>query len=62
MTKNIAVKCECNGTGFVAARGGEDVGHVECGAHHPAYKRPSVDEMLQHIGKVTGLDLILERL
>lgn len=51
--------CECGGTGFVAVAdsGGEGVEHVECGQHHPAFKQegPSVDELLAHIGKQTGI-------
>ena len=61
MQKNIAVRCECEGTGFVAVAdsGGEGVEHFECGTHHPAYQRPSVDEMITHIQKATGLSSIL---
>lgn len=62
LTKKIAVQCECAGTGFVAVadRGGEDTEHVECAQHNPAFKEaPSVDELLAHLGKVTGLGAIL---
>jgi hypothetical protein len=40
MDKKIDVKCECQGTGFIAVAddGGEGVEHVECGQHHPAFK------------------------
>jgi len=40
MAKKIEVKCECEGTGFIAVadNGGEGVEHFECGQHHPAYK------------------------
>jgi hypothetical protein len=40
MDKKIEVKCECEGTGFIAVadNGGEGVEHIECGQHHPAYK------------------------
>jgi hypothetical protein len=39
MDKKIDVKCECEGTGFIAVAddGGEGVEHVECGQHHPAF-------------------------
>ena len=58
MEKRIKVACECEGTGFIAVpdNGGEGVEHVECGQHHPAFKdAPSVDELLAHIGKQTGI-------
>ena len=58
MNKNIDVKCECEGTGFIAVAddGGEGVEYVECGQHHPAFKdAPSIDELLAHIGKQTGI-------
>ena len=58
MDKKIDVKYECEGTGFIAVadNGGEGVEHVECGLHHPAFKdAPSVDELLAHIGKQTGI-------
>src|SRR6202049_4634759 len=48
MDKKIDVKCECQGTGFIAVPddGGEGVEHVECGQQHPAFKdAPSVDEL-----------------
>ena len=40
MDKKIEVKCECEGTGFVAVaeNGGEGIEHVELGQHHPALK------------------------
>ena len=56
--KKIAVKCERGGTGFIAVadNGGDGVEHIECGQHHPAFKdAPSVDELLAHIGKQTGI-------
>ena len=58
MEKKIEVKCECEGTGFIAVadNGGEGVEHIECGQHHPALQvAPSVDELLAHIGKQTGI-------
>ena len=42
MEKKIAVTCEFEGTGLIAV----GVEHVECGQHHPAFKKaPSVDEL-----------------
>lgn len=40
MDKKIAVRCECEGTGFIAVqdRGGDGVDYVECAEHNPAYK------------------------
>jgi hypothetical protein len=58
MDKKLSVTCECEGTGFIAVadNGGEGIEHVECGRHHPAFKdAPSVDELLAHIGKQTGI-------
>jgi hypothetical protein len=58
MDKKIEVHRECEGTGFIAVadNGGEGVEHVECGQHHPAFQdAPSVDELLAHIGKQTGI-------
>jgi hypothetical protein len=58
MEKSIEVKCECEGKGFIAVadNGGEGVEHVECAQHHPAFKdAPSIDELLAHIGKHTGI-------
>ena len=58
MEKKISVTCECEGTGFVAVgdSGGDGIEHVECGQHHPAFKgAPSVDELLAHIGRQTGI-------
>jgi hypothetical protein len=56
MNKKIAVKCECEGTGFIAVAdsGGDGVQHVECGQHHRA-DAPSVDELFAYIGKQTGI-------
>jgi hypothetical protein len=40
----------------VADNGGEGVEHIECGQHHPAFKdASSVEELLAHIGKQTGI-------
>jgi uncharacterized protein involved in high-affinity Fe2+ transport len=58
MEKRLSVSCECEGTGFVAVadNGGDCIEHVECGQHHPAFQHaPSVDELLAHIGKQTGI-------
>jgi hypothetical protein len=58
MDKKLDVQCECEGTGFVAVadNGGDGVEHIECGQHHPAFKdAPSVDELLAHLGKQTGI-------
>jgi hypothetical protein len=46
------------GNGFIAVadNGGEGIEHVECGQHHPAFAdAPSIDELLAHIGKQTGI-------
>ena len=56
MEKTIEVKCECEGTGFikVADNGGDSVEHVECG--QPAFQDAmSVDELIDAIGKHTGI-------
>jgi hypothetical protein len=43
MEKKIAVTCEFEGTGLIAVAD-NGVEHVECGQHHPAFKKaPSVD-------------------
>ena len=56
MEKKIAVTCESEGTGLIAVAD-NGVEHVECGQHHPAFKKaPSVDELLAHIGKQTGIN------
>lgn len=58
MDKKIAVRCECEGTGFVPVFDPSvgDIGHFECGRHNPAYQdAPSVDALLAHLGKQTGL-------
>ena len=59
MEKKIAVTCECKGTGFIAVAdsGGDGIDeNVECGQHHPAFQdAPSVNELLAHIGKQTGI-------
>ena len=52
------IKRECERTSFIAVadNGGEGVEHIECGQHHPAFKdAPSIDELLAHIGKQTGI-------
>ncbi len=54
----IEVKCECEGAGFIAVadNGGDGVEHVECRQHYPADQDAlSVDELLAHIGKQTGI-------
>jgi hypothetical protein len=46
MEKQLLVSCECKGTGFIAVvdKFGDDVEHVECGTHNPAYNdAPSVE-------------------
>lgn len=56
--KKIEVKCECEGTGWIAVpdNGGDGVERVGCGQHHPAFQdAPSVDELLAHIEKQTGI-------
>ena len=55
--KKILVEFECEGTGFIAVadNGGEGVEHVEC-VHHPAFKDSmSVDELIDAVGKHTGI-------
>jgi hypothetical protein len=45
MEKQIAATCEFEGTGLIAVADNR-VEHVECGRHHPAFKKaPSVDEL-----------------
>lgn len=58
-SKKVEVRCECKGTGFIAVvdRAGEDTEYVECAKHNPAYQNaPSVDELIAHLGKITGLN------
>jgi hypothetical protein len=56
MEKKFEVKSELTGFISVADNGGEGVEHVECGQHHPAFQdAPSIDELLAHIGKQTGI-------
>jgi hypothetical protein len=40
MEKRVLVSSECEGTGFIAVAdsGGDDIEHVECEQHHPAFK------------------------
>jgi hypothetical protein len=62
MSKRIEVACECKGTGFVPVpdSGGDGIERVECGEHHPAFNdAPSVDELLAHLGKQTGISSAL---
>jgi hypothetical protein len=42
MQKQIDVRCECEGTGYVAVvdNGGDGVDYVECAQHNPAYQDP----------------------
>jgi hypothetical protein len=59
MQKQIEMRCECEGTGYIAVadNGGDGVDYVECAQHNPAYQeRPSVDELLAHLGKRTGIN------
>ena len=45
MEKKIAATCEFEGTGLIAVADNR-VEHVECGQHHPAFKKAlSVDEL-----------------
>jgi hypothetical protein len=49
----------CEGTGFISQVDsiGDDTELVECAQHNSAYQdAPSVDELLTHLGKVTGFD------
>jgi hypothetical protein len=58
-TKVLKVQCLCEGTGFISQVDsvGDDVELVECSEHNPAFQdAPSVDELLSHLGKITGLD------
>ena len=58
MEQKIEVKCECEGTGFIAVADnrGDRVEHIECGQHHPAFKDSmSVDELIDAVGKHTGI-------
>jgi hypothetical protein len=42
MQKQTDVRCECDGTGYVAVvdNGGDGVDYVECAQHNPAYQDP----------------------
>lgn len=45
-------KCECEGNGLIAVtdNGGDDIEHVACGQHRPAFAEGlSIDELLAHI-------------
>jgi hypothetical protein len=55
----IDVKCECNGTGVFPGQFSNGAEEVMCPSHHPAYAEgaPSVDELISHLGKTTGLTL-----
>jgi hypothetical protein len=56
MEKRIKVACECEGFIAVADNGGDGIEHVERGQHHAAFKdAPSIDELLAHIEKQTGI-------
>ena len=60
MEKHIEVQCECLGTGYITVPDstGDDYEAVECATHNEAYQeRPTIDELLTHLGKVTGLNL-----
>jgi hypothetical protein len=59
-TKTLQIYCECQGTGFIAQVDsvGEDTEYVECATHNDAYQdAPSVDELIAHLGKHTGVNL-----
>jgi hypothetical protein len=59
-SKQIDVRCECEDTGFIAVAdsGGDDVDYVECAKHNPAFAdAPSVDELIDHLGKWSGVNL-----
>jgi hypothetical protein len=60
MDKKIEVRCECEGTGFVAVadNGGDGIEHVECGQHHPAYKADTGSR----IGNIMAAAKEIERL
>jgi hypothetical protein len=48
----------CGETGFIAVadNGGDGVDYVECGQNHPAFKDAmSVDELIDTVGKQTGI-------
>jgi hypothetical protein len=51
-------KCECEGTGLVAVteNGGDDIEHVECGQHRPAFAEGlSIDELLAYTANHNGI-------
>jgi hypothetical protein len=56
MDKRIEVKCECEGTGFIAVadNGGEGVEHFECGQHHPAYKADAGSRIGMNLLRIDG--------
>ena len=60
MDKKIEVRCECEGTGFIAVadNGGDGVEHIECAQHHPALSRHAQRLFLQ---LVQALYLLAQR-
>lgn len=64
-SKKVQVRCECEGTGYIAVadRAGEDTEYVECAAHHPAFKGPTImeqfsviEQQAQNLAKELGLE------
>lgn len=50
--------CECNGTGVFPQEFSNGSDEVECPTHHPAYQKVyTVDELIKHLGKTTGLNI-----
>ena len=59
-SKQLSVKCECNGTGWIEAPDavGDDIQLFECAVHNPAYQVVySVDDLIGYLGKTTGLTI-----
>ena len=65
--KTIEVKCECEGTGFIAVadNGGDGIEHIECAQHHPAYKTSTglrignIVKAAKEIDRLSSTDLLL---
>ena len=60
MAKKIALRCECEGTGFIPVvdSGGGGIEHVECGQHHSAYQADTGSR----IGNILAAAKEIERL
>jgi hypothetical protein len=67
MNKKILVKCEGEGTGFIAVEdnGGDGIEYVECGQRYPAYKAETgslignIQATAKEIERLTSTDELL---